>query len=76
MANTNSFANNGVPNFRTPHLYQLLNKITTIKLDRGNFLLRKNLALPILRSYRLEVYLSGEIECPWMFISQSASGEI
>ncbi|XP_038902487.1 uncharacterized protein LOC120089143 [Benincasa hispida] len=40
---------------------------TTIKLDQENYLLWRNLALPILRSYRLEGHLTGEDPCPPRF---------
>lgn len=38
--------------------------MTSIKLDRNNFLLWQNIALPILRSYKLEGHLTGKDECP------------
>ncbi|XP_022151683.1 uncharacterized protein LOC111019598 [Momordica charantia] len=50
--------------FTSPPLNQLLNQITSIKMDRGNFLLWQNLALPILRSYKLFDYLTGDKPCP------------
>lgn len=58
MANASSLSGNQLENggmltfntssstFSTPSLNHLLNQITTIKLDRGDFLLWKNLALP------------------------------
>lgn len=49
----NQLGNGGMPTFNTssptfsiPSLNQLLNQITSIKFDRGDFLLWKNLALP------------------------------
>lgn len=42
----------------------LLNQVTLIKLDRNNFLLWQNIALPILRSHKLEGHLTGKDECP------------
>lgn len=61
-----------VPQFSNPPLNQLLNQITSIKLDRGNFLLWKNLALPILNSYKLHGHLTGEEKCPSQFSAPSA----
>lgn len=63
----------GTANFSNPQLNQLLNKITSIKLDRSNFLLWKNLALPILRSYKLEGHLSGGNSCPPQFIQSTGA---
>lgn len=40
-------------------------------MDRTNFLLWQNLAWPILRSYRLEGYLTGEKVFPSKFVNQS-----
>lgn len=76
MANAfsgNSSTTSGMLNFSNPPLNELLNQITTIKLDRGNFLLWKNRALPILRSYKLEIYLLGLKECPSMFLDQNST---
>lgn len=44
-----------------------------IKLDRGFFFLWQNLALPILRSYKLEGYLTGDKPCPPQFIQTTAA---
>lgn len=60
--------------FSSPPLNQLLNQITMIKLDRGNFLLWKNLTLSILRSYKLEGHLLGTKPCPPRVISQVTEG--
>ncbi|KAA0067279.1 uncharacterized protein E6C27_scaffold418G001000 [Cucumis melo var. makuwa] len=49
--------------FTNPLLNQILNQLTTIKLDRGNYLLWKTLALPILKSYKLNSHLFGESPC-------------
>lgn len=62
--------------FSTPPLNQLLNQITTIKLDRGNYLLWKNLALPILHSYKLEGHLLGTKPCPPATITQTTGDAI
>ncbi|XP_038875135.1 uncharacterized protein LOC120067668 [Benincasa hispida] len=61
MANT-ARSINGIESTKcsTPPLNQLLNQITSIKLERGNFMLWKTLALLILRGYRLEGHLSDE----------------
>lgn len=60
--------------FSSPPLNQLLNQVTSIKLDRGNFLLWKNLALPILRSYKLEGHFIGSKSCPLKRIPQPNEG--
>lgn len=39
-------------------------------MDRSNFLLWQNLAWPILRSYGLEGYLTGDKSCPSKFVTQ------
>lgn len=63
------------PAYNSPPLNQLLNQITTIKLDRNNFLLWKNLALLILRSYCLEGHLIGEDVCPPMVVQSLVTAE-
>lgn len=68
VTSTGNSANAIGTTFSSPPLNQLLNQITTIKLDRGNFLLWKNLALPILRSYKLEGHLSESSPCPEKFV--------
>lgn len=57
--------------FVSPPLNQLLNQITSIKMDRGNFLLWKNLALPILRNYKLFDYLTGAKKCPSKHLTEA-----
>ncbi|XP_038882253.1 uncharacterized protein LOC120073479 [Benincasa hispida] len=59
--------------FSTPPLNQLLNQITSIKLERGTFMLWKTLSLPILKGYRLEGHLSRTKVCPLMFILSTSS---
>lgn len=56
-------------------LNQLLNQVTSIKMDRSNFLLWQNLAWPILRSYKLEGYLTGEKPWSSRFIPKNTNGE-
>lgn len=56
-------------------LNQLLNQVTSIKMDRSNFLLWQNLAWPILRSYKLEGYLTGEKPWSSRFIPKKTNGE-
>lgn len=41
-----------------PSFTNILNQVTSIKLDRGHFLLWQNIVLPILRSYKLEGHLT------------------
>lgn len=68
MANASSnatlHATSANPTFSTPPLNQLLNQTATIKLDRRTFLVWQNLAMPILKSYRLLGHLNGEYICP------------
>lgn len=52
----------------TPAFANLLNQVTSIKMDRNNFLLWQNIALPILRSYKLEGHLTGKDKCLEMSI--------
>lgn len=59
--------------FISPPLNQLLNQITTIKLDCRNYLLWKNLALPILKSYKLEGHLTGDKPCPEKYQQQKTA---
>lgn len=77
MANVFPSVNsNGVftnPTYNSPPLNQLLNQITSIKLDRSNFLLWKNLTHPILKSYRLFGHLIREKESPPMFVQPEAT---
>lgn len=47
----------GTMPFGTPSFTNLLNQVTSIKLDKCNFLLWQNIVLPILRSYKLEGHL-------------------
>ena len=68
MANANG--NPGKLNFTSSPLNQLLNQVTTTKLDRSNLLLWKHLALPILRGYKIEGYMLGHIPCPSMYVSR------
>lgn len=67
MANVNSTRASTMTSetnkFCTPSLNQLLNQITRIKLEWGNFMLWKTLALPILWGYKLEGHLSGTKPC-------------
>lgn len=49
--------------YSKPPLNQLLNQVTTIKLERGNYLLWRNLALPVLKSYGIKGHLTGETQC-------------
>lgn len=46
----------------------LLNQVTSIKLDRGNFLLWQNTVIPILKSYKFEGHLTGKSPYPEMSI--------
>lgn len=69
---TKSSSGSELEKFNNPSLNQLLNQITSTKLERGNFLLWKTLALPILRSYKLEGHLSGKNPCPPMFLPISS----
>lgn len=55
---TFNFSSNG--NLSGPPLNQLLNQVTSIKMDRTNFHLWQNLAWPILRSYQIKSYLTGK----------------
>lgn len=52
-----------------PPFANLLNHVTSIKMDSNNFLLWQNIALPILRSYKLEGYLTGKDVCPKHYYS-------
>lgn len=52
----------------TPTFTNLLNQVTSIKLDRTNYLLWQNIVIPILKSYKLEGHLSGKIPAPEMTI--------
>ncbi|KAA0057521.1 uncharacterized protein E5676_scaffold1503G00180 [Cucumis melo var. makuwa] len=49
------------PNFSTPSLDQLLNQLSTTKLDQTNYLLWKTLPLPILKSYKLESLVGTDL---------------
>ncbi|KAA0049614.1 UBN2_3 domain-containing protein [Cucumis melo var. makuwa] len=66
MANAASFSVTAAltTNFTNPPLNQILNQLTTVKLDRGNYLLWETLALPILKGYKLDGHLSDECPCP------------
>lgn len=59
--------------FTNPPLNQILNQLTTVKLDRSNYLLWKTLALPILKGYKLEGHLTGEKPCPEKFVTITSS---
>ena len=74
MANAVSLVRSSTTNFSNPPLNQLLNQLPYVKLDPGNYLLCQTLALPILKSYKLEGHLTGENPCPPKFITNS-SGE-
>ncbi|CAK9313900.1 unnamed protein product [Citrullus colocynthis] len=47
-----------------PSFTNLLNQVTSIKLDRGNFLLWQNIVLPNLRSYKLGGHLIEKKSAP------------
>ncbi|KAK0586960.1 hypothetical protein LWI29_015268 [Acer saccharum] len=46
---------------------------SSVKLDRENFLLWKNMVMPIIRSYKLEGYILGTKICPPQFIQNDKS---
>ncbi|KAA0060627.1 Reverse transcriptase, RNA-dependent DNA polymerase [Cucumis melo var. makuwa] len=69
MANAVSLVEFLTTNFSNPPLNQLLNQLSSVKLDRGNYLLWKTLALPIMKSYKFEGHLTGENPCPPKFIT-------
>lgn len=51
-----------------PTFANLLNQVTSIKLDRENFLIWQNVVLPFLKSYKLEGHLTGKCPAPEMSI--------
>ncbi|XP_016901223.2 uncharacterized protein LOC107991202 [Cucumis melo] len=69
MANAVSLVESSTTNFSNPPLNQLLNQLSSVKLDRGNYLLWKTLALPIMKSYKFEGHLTGENPCLPKFIT-------
>ncbi|KAL2518634.1 Uncharacterized protein Adt_14881 [Abeliophyllum distichum] len=46
-----------------------LTQAASVKLDRDNFLLWKNVVMPVVRGHGLERYLLGTKECPPQFIN-------
>lgn len=48
----------------TPAFANLLNQVTSIKLDRTNYLLWQNIVILILKSYKLEGHLPGKTHAP------------
>ena len=61
------------PGFSNSLLNQVLNHLTTVKLDKNNYLLRKTLALPTLKGYKLERHLTGETPCPSKLVLSASS---
>ncbi|KAL2481945.1 Uncharacterized protein Adt_34911 [Abeliophyllum distichum] len=51
-----------------------LTQTPPVKLDRNNFLLWKNMIMPIIKGYNLEGFLSGKTECPLEFIATQTTG--
>lgn len=69
MAENNTYqVRSGLSPVGTPSFVNLLNQVTTIKLDRTNFLLWQSIVIPILKSYKLEGHLFGKTPAPEMSI--------
>lgn len=65
MAENNTYqVRSGLSPVGTPSFVNLLNQVTTIKLDRTNFLLWQSIVIPILKSYKLEGHLFGKTPAP------------
>lgn len=77
MTNVNSTGNRviatGSAPFSNPPLNKLLNQVTSMKLDRSNFLLSNNLALPIFQSYNGEGHLLGSTPWPPKYIQTTSN---
>ncbi|XP_022842004.1 uncharacterized protein LOC111365701 [Olea europaea var. sylvestris] len=52
-----------------------LTQMVSMKLDKNNFLLWKNMILPIIRGHNLEGHILGTKLCPLEFISTQTTGE-
>ncbi|KAL2475256.1 Uncharacterized protein Adt_35992 [Abeliophyllum distichum] len=52
-----------------------LTQAATVKLDRDNFLLWKNVIMHVVRGHGLEGYLLGTKECPPQFINIQVTAE-
>lgn len=52
-----------------------LTQIVSVKLDKNNYLLWKNMILPIIRGHNLEGYILGTKKCPQEFTGTQVSGE-
>ncbi|XP_031745012.1 uncharacterized protein LOC116405217 [Cucumis sativus] len=74
MTNGVSLIGSSTTNFSNPPLNQILNQLASVKLDRGNYLLWQTLALPILKSYKLQGHLTEENQCPPKFIINPTCG--
>lgn len=58
----------GTQSLGTPAFANILNQVTSINLDRTNYLLWQNIIIPILKSYKLEGHLSGKTPASEMTI--------
>ncbi|KAL2492554.1 Uncharacterized protein Adt_28182 [Abeliophyllum distichum] len=52
-----------------------LTQAASVKLDRDNFLLWKNIIMPIVRGHGLEEYLLGTKVCPPRFVNSESATE-
>ncbi|TXG63389.1 hypothetical protein EZV62_010383 [Acer yangbiense] len=50
-----------------------LSQYNSIKLDRYNFLLWKNMVLPVIKGHRLEGFINGKTHCPPKIIFETIS---
>ncbi|KAL2517992.1 Glutamate receptor [Abeliophyllum distichum] len=67
--NSSSTAQVPVPTSNFAPFGMNLTQAASVKLDKNNFLLWKNVIMPIVRGHGLEGYLMGTNECPHQIIS-------
>ncbi|KAL2525479.1 Chitin-binding type-1 domain-containing protein [Abeliophyllum distichum] len=82
FSNQSQSSDSNSMNQTTAHMSNLapfsmnLTQAASVKLDRDNFLLWKNVIMPIVRGHGLEGYLLGNKACPPQFINSQIIPEI